>query len=138
MQVVLTQDVPNLGKAGEIKDVADSYAHAYLLLNDYAVLPTTSAPCADAARIAQLLNGQTIYFTIRAGKPDPITSDDIAEQIQQRFGLHIDRSMIKLDAPIQRAGVYYLRIGVAGIVVAWLNIVVHNVSATVIEDTNLP
>lgn len=74
-----------------------------------------------------MLNGQTIHFATRADKPDPITRDDIAEQIQQQFGLNLDRSIIGLSEPIKRAGVYYLRIGLADVVVAWLNVVVHNV-----------
>lgn len=154
MKAVLTQDVPGLGKVGEIKEVDDEYARDYLLPNGLAILATTDsieqAPArneahiqrareqlSDAEPIAQHLNGQTIYFTIRAGKPDRqdglITRDDIVEQIQQQFGLHIDGAMIELVEPIKQPGVYYLRVRLATIVVAWLTVVVHNPHAHVIE-----
>jgi large subunit ribosomal protein L9 len=144
MKVVLTQDVPELGKADEIKEVADDYARDYLLPNGLAILATTDSSKQSRARdearikraraqfshvepIAQHLNGQTIYFTIRGGKPDRqddlITRDDIVEKIQQQFGLHIDGAMIELVEPIKQPGVYYLRLRLGTIVVAWLTVV---------------
>ena len=40
MKVVLMQDVPNLGKAGEIKEVANGYGRNYLIPKGYAALAT--------------------------------------------------------------------------------------------------
>src|SRR6266404_3765689 len=41
MQLVLTEDVPNLGKQGELVEVKAGYGRNYLLPNGKATVPTT-------------------------------------------------------------------------------------------------
>ena len=41
MKIVLLQDVPNLGTAGEVKEVADGYARNYLMPKGFATLATS-------------------------------------------------------------------------------------------------
>lgn len=50
MQVILIKDVNRLGKAGEVKNVADGYARNYLLARGLAVIATESALKEFAAR----------------------------------------------------------------------------------------
>jgi large subunit ribosomal protein L9 len=146
MKVVLMQDVPNLGKAGEIKEVADGYGRNYLLPKGYAALATKGLikqalerseaqkkrdqkARAEAEQLAQRLNGQTIRFTVRVGELDrlygSITNGDIAEKIQQQFNLEIDRRRIELGDPIKRAGVYSVPVRFSGGIEARLNVVVE-------------
>ncbi len=146
MKVVLIQDVPNLGKAGEIKEVADGYGRNYLLPKGYASLATKglikqAQERAEAQRkrdvkhrneaeqLAQRLNGQTIRFTVRVGELDrlygSITNVDLAAKLQQQLGVEIDRRKIDLGDPIKRAGVYSVPVRLATGVEARLNVVVE-------------
>jgi large subunit ribosomal protein L9 len=146
MKVVLTQDVPNLGKAGEIKEVADGYGRNYLLPKGYASMATKGLikqaqeraeaqkkrdvkHRSEAEQLAGRLNGQTIRFTVRVGELDrlygSITNVDLAEKIQQQFGLEVDRRKIELGDPIKRAGVYSVPVRFASGVEANLNVVVE-------------
>ncbi len=43
MRVLLQQDIPSLGKAGEVKEVKDGYARNYLIPRKLAIYPTQSA-----------------------------------------------------------------------------------------------
>ena len=146
MKVVLIQDVPNLGKAGEIKEVADGYGRNYLLPKGYASLATKGLIKQaqeraeaqkkrdiknrnEAEQLAQRLNGQTIRFTVRVGELDrlygSITNADLAEKLQQQLGVEVDRRKIDLGDPIKRAGVYSVPVRLASGVEARLNVVVE-------------
>lgn len=146
MKVVLTQDVPNLGKAGDIKDVADGYGRNFLIPKGFASLATKglikqAQERAEAQRkrdvkargeaegLAQRINGQTLRFVVRVGELDrlygSITSSDIAEKAQQQFGIEVDRRKIELGDPIKRAGVYSVPVRLAASVEARLNVVVE-------------
>lgn len=146
MKVVLTQDVPNLGKAGEIKEVSDGYGRNYLLPKGFAALATKGLikqaqerneaqkkrdlkARSEAEQLAQRLNGQTIRFTVRVGELDrlygSITNGDVAEKIKQQFSIEIDRRRIELGDPIKRAGVYSVPVRLSSGVEARLNVVVE-------------
>lgn len=125
MDVILTQDVPGLGMAGEIKTVADGYGRNYLIPKGLAILATKSArkQIADIQRLAEKrrarqrgslqilaerLSGLTLTFTVKAGEGDrlygSITSSDIAEAIQEAIGEEVDRRRIMLHRPIKTLG----------------------------------
>lgn len=146
MKVVLTQDVPNLGKAGEVKDVADGYGRNYLLPKGYAQMATKglikqaqeraeaqkrrdAKLRSDAETLAQRLNGQTLRFEVRVGELDrlygSITNVDIAEKLKQQTGIDVDRRKIELGDPIKRAGVYSVPVRLAAQIEARLNVVVE-------------
>ncbi|HEX6291669.1 MAG TPA: 50S ribosomal protein L9 [Herpetosiphonaceae bacterium] len=146
MKVVLIQDVPNLGKAGEIKDVADGYGRNYLLPKGYAALATKGLikqaqeraeaqkkrdqkMRSESEQLAQRINGQTLRFKVRVGELDrlygSITNVDIAEKVQQQLGIDIDRRKIDLGDPIKRAGVYSVPVRLTGSIEARLNVVVE-------------
>lgn len=146
MKIVLMQDVPNLGKAGEIKEVADGYGRNYLLPRGFAALATKGLikqaqeraesqrkrdfkARADAEALGQRLNGQTLRFEVRVGELDrlygSITNVDIAEKVQQQLGIEVDRRKIELGDPIKRAGVYSVPIRLGTNVEARLNVVVE-------------
>ena len=127
MKVVLTADVPNLGAAGEVKEVADGYARNYLMPKGFAVLATKGLikqaqeraeaqrkrdfkARTDAEALSQRINGQTLRFIARVGELDrlygSITNVDIAEKLGAQLGLEVDRRRVELGDPIKRAGVY--------------------------------
>lgn len=146
MKVVLTQDVPKLGKAGDIKDVADGYGRNFLLPKGFATIATQGMVKqaqeraeaqrrkdlklrSDAETLAQRINGQTLRFTVKVGELDrlygSITNVDIAEKVKQQLQIEVDRRKIELGDPIKRAGVYSVPVRLASGVEARLNVVVE-------------
>jgi large subunit ribosomal protein L9 len=125
MEVLLLKDVRRLGKAGEIKKVADGYARNYLLPRGLAVLATDAGrreiaeqeatKTRRAARVqtqaqehAQNLKDVTLHFTAKVGESGrlygSITSADIAEQLAQFVGAEVDKRKVLLDEPIKEVG----------------------------------
>jgi large subunit ribosomal protein L9 len=125
MQVLLLQDVDNLGYAGEVKRVADGYGRNYLLLRNLAVLATPGAlkqaetirkaaerrraiEKADAEATANQLVGVELLFERRAGETGKlygsVTSGDIAEAIKAKTGMEIDKRKVALPEPIRQLG----------------------------------
>jgi large subunit ribosomal protein L9 len=127
MKIVLTKDVPNVGAAGEVKEVADGYARNFLMPKGLATLATKGLikqahergeaqrrrdfkARTDAEAMAQRINGQTLRFTVRVGELDrlygSITNVDVAEKLSSQVGAPVDRRRVELGDPIKRAGVY--------------------------------
>ncbi len=126
MEVILTRDVPNLGKEGEIKKVAGGYARNYLIPRGFAVPATKGYRKAQAERervlkeraerlrqlaieSAQKLSGQTITIQGRTAPNSTklfgaITADDIAKAIQEQYELRVDKRKIELLDPIRTVG----------------------------------
>ncbi len=134
MKVILLQDVDNLGKAGELKDVADGYARNFLLPRRLAAgaTPTLLANYqqriaadkrrqekqAEASRQqAERLGSVVLTFKARVGKQGrlygSITSQDIAAGLRESEGIVIDRRIIDLPSPIRSAGSFQVPVKVA-------------------------
>lgn len=133
MKVILLQDVDGLGKAGDLKDVADGYARNYLLRRHLAAgaTPTLLANhkqhiAAQARKQEKLSTSQrelaerlaqvTLTFKARVGKEGrlygSITSQDIASGLKDAEGLVVDRRIIELDSPIRSTGTYPISVKV--------------------------
>jgi large subunit ribosomal protein L9 len=146
MKIVLMQDVPNLGRTGEIKEVAGGYGRNYLIPKGYATMATPGLikqaeerAAAQQRReqkartqfeqVAQQINGQTLRFDVRVGELDrlygAITNADIADKLRQQFGIEIDRRKIDLGDPIKRAGVYSVPVRLAADLEPRLNVVIE-------------
>lgn len=146
MKIVLTKDVPSLGKAGEVKEVADGYGRNYLIPKGFATLASKGTikqaqeraeaqkkrdakARTESEQLAQRVNGQTLRFTVRVGELDrlygSITNADVADKLQQQMGLDIDRRKIDLGDPIKRAGVYSVPVHFGNSIEARLNVVVE-------------
>ncbi|MDM7461167.1 MAG: 50S ribosomal protein L9 [bacterium] len=128
MEVILTRDVPNLGKAGDLKKVAGGYARNYLIPKGWAVPATKgnlkaraeqervrkerAEQIRQAAReAAAKLNGQTVTIQGRTAPNSTklfgaITADAIAQAILQQHEVRVDKRTIDLLEPIKRAGTY--------------------------------
>lgn len=134
MKILLRQDVPNLGKAGEVKAVADGYARNYLIPRGMAVIAAgriikeaelqrqmearqRARHRQDTTELATLLEGLTLTFHVKAGENEQlygsITNADIAQAVEEQVGRSIDRRRIELEEPIRRLGSYrvVLRLG---------------------------
>lgn len=127
MKVLLTEDIPSLGLAGEVHTVARGYARNYLLPRREAILATKGAlkqaedirqaairkraqERSNADAQAEVLNGQQLLFNVRAGDNDrlygSITTSDIATRIEEAVEFEVDRRRIALNQPIRELGLY--------------------------------
>jgi large subunit ribosomal protein L9 len=131
MKVLLTQDVANLGLAGEVHTVAGGYARNYLMPRGMVVLATKGAlkqaedirqagvrrrarERANAEAQAQVIAEHKLLFAARAGENNrlygSITTADIAEELSKAVGFEVDRRRIQLDQPLRDLGIYDVEI----------------------------
>ena len=125
MKVILKQNVKNLGKAGDVVEVADGYGRNYLLPRGLAVEATDAnlrqlrerervqarqerRELEEARRVAAALENLTIQIRAKAGESGrlfgSVTTADIAEAIAEATGHRVDRRRIQLDEPIRQLG----------------------------------
>ena len=130
MKVLLLEDVYKLGRAGDVKRVADGYGRNYLLPQGLAVLATpgelkqveyirTRATAnrtvlnKEMSGVAERLSKLTLAFPARAGETGKlygsITAQMIAEAIQGKIGVSIDRRQVDAQ-PIRSLGDQKVRI----------------------------
>jgi len=143
MKVVFLQDVPNVAKAGEIKEVAPGYARNFLIPKKLALLAkpqalsqietikrieTKEKEKAELATLAQQIEGKEITIKAKAGAKDrlygSITSADIASELSNTTGLVIDKRKIELDEPIRQLGSYEVAIRLAKDIVSKIRVTV--------------
>jgi large subunit ribosomal protein L9 len=126
MRVILIQEVPHLGRAGDQVDVARGYARNFLIPRKLAVEATSSNLRAleqikaqatqreerlkqEAETVADRVRGLTLTIARPAGEQDrlfgSVTSSDIAEALAQ-LGIQLDRKKIALEGPIKALGTY--------------------------------
>ncbi|MGA2489985.1 MAG: 50S ribosomal protein L9 [Anaerolineales bacterium] len=130
MKVLLIKDVYKLGRAGDVKKVADGYGRNFLVPQGMAVLATPSA-MKTAERIRQkaterraILNNEMgtvaealkkiqIAFGARAGETGKlygsITSQEIVNAIQEKSGISIKRQQLDMQ-PLRSLGEHTVRI----------------------------
>ena len=134
MKVVFLQDVPNVARAGETKEVASGYGRNFLIPKKLALLANTPALStiktqlkteagsqvqteARLAELAQQLEGKEITLKARVGAKarlyGSITSADIASELQNTSGVVIDKRKIELANPIHQLGSYEVAIKLA-------------------------
>jgi large subunit ribosomal protein L9 len=126
MKVVLRSDVDNLGKKGDLVDVADGYARNFLVPRGLALRATAGIQKqADAMRrnrmardlreresaeaLAAQFAGKPVQIKARAGAEGKlfgsVTAADIAAAVQAQTGAEIDRRKVTLDEPLKELGV---------------------------------
>ena len=134
MKVILLQDVEGLGKAGDLKDVANGYARNYLLPRRLAAGATAALIANRTQRIAaeqrklekqaetnrqqaERLGNVTLTFRARVGSQGrlygSITSQDIAAALREVENITIDRRMIELPDPIRSLGTFSVPVKIA-------------------------
>lgn len=122
MEVVLLKAVKGLGKAGDVRKVADGYARNYLLRLGLAAPATegarkhiadeAAAQARDEARAVAVAQGQakrledvSLVFKVRAGEGGQlygsVTNADIAERLSATLGEEVDKRKVLLDDPIK-------------------------------------
>lgn len=126
MNVILCEDVDNLGNMGETVKVKTGYARNYLIPRRLAVMADSASAKqiehemkiirkreekkkTRLREVAKKIEGVTVEIKVRAGEGDKIygsvTTGHIAEQLQA-LGHQIDRKQIQLAEPIKSLGIF--------------------------------
>ena len=126
MKLILREDVENLGKIGEIVEVAGGYGRNYLLPRGLAVKASTKnlkeqehqkkliqarmdRQKKDAQEMAGSLDSVSCTISRKTGEDEKlygsVTSRDIEEALREE-GDSIDRKRISLEEPLKKLGVY--------------------------------
>lgn len=134
MKVILLQEVPGLGKPGDVKDVANGYARNYLLPRQLVTAATpgelanlqqrvvaaqrrTDKQRQEHDSLATKLAGVTLTFAVRVGRGDrlygSVTSQDIANALEEQEHLSIDRRQIQLAEPLRTLGSFPVTVRIA-------------------------
>lgn len=145
MKVMLLKDVYKLGRAGDVKRVADGYGRNYLIPQGMATLATEGAlkqadriresAAEERARLNQeltavheRLNGLQLNFPVRAGETGKlygsVTTQMISDAIRESTGVEVDRHQIESE-PIKTLGVHMVAARLTVDLIPELTIVVH-------------
>jgi len=143
MRVIFLEDVSNVARAGEIKEVANGYGRNFLIPKKLALLansPVTSQlqvqPKLTAqdqtedelVKLANQLEGKEITLKARAGAKDrlygSITTTDIAAELQTIAGVAVDKRKLELTEPIRQLGSYEVAIRLAKDIVPRIKVTV--------------
>jgi large subunit ribosomal protein L9 len=145
MKVLLLKDVYKLGRAGEVKRVADGYGRNYLLPQGLAVMATEGAmkqaerirKTAELERarlneelssVAEVLKDLTLSFPMKAGETGKlygsVTTTMIAEQIEAETGIDVDKRDIDAE-PIKTLGVHQVAVRLTIDLVPEFTVLVH-------------
>ncbi len=145
MEVMLLKDVYKLGRAGDVKRVANGYGRNYLIPQGLATMATPGALTqSDRIRAAaeeerarlnqeltsvfEVLNGLQLNFPVKAGETGKlygsVTTQMISEAIMENKGIEVDRTQI-VSEPIRSLGVHPVKARLTVDLIAELMIVVH-------------
>ncbi len=127
MRVVLRTDVDNLGKRGDIREVADGFARNYLLPKGHAILAGSGVEAQAASMrrardrrdakdresaetVARQLVAAVIRIPARAGPEGKlygsVTSADVVAAVTEQTGIELDRRRMHLEDPIRALGTH--------------------------------
>jgi len=145
MKVVFLEDVPNIAKAGDVKEVADGYGRNFLIPKKLAALvrPEITSRLeaqrreqtkkqekmeAELARMADQLEGKEITLKAKAGAKERlygrVTSADIAAALERTTGITVDKRKIELAEPIRELGSFDVAIRLAKDVIPKIKVIV--------------
>jgi large subunit ribosomal protein L9 len=126
MKVIFLKDVKGKGKKGDVKNVADGYAHNFLLKQGLAVEANAANESTlnaqkkkeekyaaeeleESKQLKAKIDEITVELTAKSGEGGrlfgSITSKQIAEELQKKHNIKIDKRKIELDDAIRSLGV---------------------------------
>jgi large subunit ribosomal protein L9 len=133
MQLILLQDVENVGLRGDVVDVARGYARNYLLPRRLAEEATSArlqehekreshrsrheaATTDQATEIQRVLEQAELRFEMKAGPTGSlfgsVTATDIADELWEKHNVRVDRRKVELPQPIKHVGRYAIPVGI--------------------------
>lgn len=132
MEIILKQDVANLGYKGEIVKVKNGYANNYLLPNGMAVIATATNRKINAENLRQrafkeekirkdaeamqvALNGKVVRIAVKVGENGQlfgsISNIMVADALKEQHNYDVDRKQIVVDA-IKAVGEYTAKVNI--------------------------
>ncbi len=134
MKVIFVEDVPNVARAGEIKDVADGYGRNFLIPRGLASMAgprsinEARAQVEKRARrraetesemkqLAAEIEGKELILTAKTGGKEKlygsVTAEDIAAGLEKTFGVVVDKRKIEVPESIRQVGSYEVTVRLA-------------------------
>lgn len=131
MKVILTKDVKELGKAGQLVNVAEGHARNFLIPRKLAIIADEGAMkvlenkkktldkkeeklLAEAKDIAAKLAGIRVKIQGKAGSGNKlygsITNQEIADALAKQHHINVDKRKISISDPIKSVGSYEIPI----------------------------
>jgi large subunit ribosomal protein L9 len=150
MKVLFKQDVVDVAKAGQVKEVADGYARNFLIPRGLAVAATAAAlkqvaqVRAVAARQAseeeksaqalkERLEAQPIVVEAKAGQQGrlygSVTTADVAGAVQRQIGATLERRDLELAEQVRHVGSFQVTARLHRAVTATLTVEVRAVGS---------
>ncbi|TMF00632.1 MAG: 50S ribosomal protein L9 [Chloroflexi bacterium] len=145
VRVMLTKDVESVGKAGDIKEVADGYGRNYLLPRKLAVIAGRGVEAegkrlreavakretkdrTEAQALADEIGNKTVVVRLKMGSEDKafgsITNQDVAAALKAQHRVDIDRHKIDIKEPIKTLGEHQVPLRLHRDVTAHVNLIV--------------
>ena len=155
MKVLLLKDVYKLGRAGDVKKVADGYGRNYLLPQGMAVLATAEAlkmserirEKANVQRaivnqemdgVAKQITGLTLIFPAKASETGKlygsVTTQMIADAIKAKSGVEVARRQID-SQPLRMLGEYKVHIRLTVDLIPTIDVIVHREGEAITATT---
>lgn len=122
MKVVFLEEVKNVAKAGDIKEVSDGYARNFLLPKKLALVNKPGAANSvkaiieakteieQAKKVAAQIEGKEVSIFVKMGAKDrmhgSVTAANIADELKNVTGQEVDKRKIDLAEPIKTLGDY--------------------------------
>ncbi len=128
MEVILKEDINNLGHRGDVVKVADGYGRNFLLPKKLAMEATAANKAvieqmkasavrrsakekSEAEALVGQLNNVSLVFERKVGEHDQlfgsVTSADIAHELEAK-GFNIDRRKVHLEEPLKQVGEFHI------------------------------
>jgi large subunit ribosomal protein L9 len=129
MKVLFQKDVPDVARAGQVKEVADGYARNFLIPRGFAVAATPTAlkqvaelqaaaakHAAEEEKVARTLRdrleGTPIIVEAKAGAQGrlygSLTTSDVVAAVQKQLGTSLDRRDLDIAEPVRQVGSYHV------------------------------
>jgi large subunit ribosomal protein L9 len=130
MKVILRATVPNLGRAGDVKDIKDGYGRNFLFPNNLAMPATPAAmkewekgkdarakrlavEISKTKELADKINGVSLSFSRPAGEEGKLFGSvgkaDVVKSLKT-CGFEVDKAAVVLDQPIKQVGDHEIEI----------------------------
>ena len=139
------KDVDNLGRAGDVKEVADGYGRNFLLRRKLAVAAGKGAEAEakrlrdatvkremkdrnEAQAVADEIDNKTVVVRLKVGAEEKafgsITNQDVAAALKAQHRVEIDRHKIDMKEPIRALGEHQVSLKLHRDVSAHVNVIV--------------
>ena len=145
MELILKEDVPNVGKAGEVIKVSEGHGRNYLLPRKKALLATPAnlkqlalqekfiearraKSRQEAQALGEKISALSIVIEKQAGEEDKIfgsvSTREIAKAVESQ-GILLDKRVIRIKEALRKLGEHEVEVHLHGDVVVPLKVVIQ-------------